>query len=63
MDGPGVSSGKAEDNTNGGGLNNGTKGLIIIDTGLLGETTDNPSGFIAKRRAINMICDGRSTFH
>jgi hypothetical protein len=36
-------------------LQDGTKSLIEIEIRLLGETTDNPTSFMASKRTINII--------
>jgi hypothetical protein len=55
MNRPRVSKGKRKNDPNSGGINDETKSLIEIGIQLLGETTDNPTSFMASKRTINII--------
>jgi hypothetical protein len=37
---------KREDDAYGAGFNDGTKGFIVVDVVFLGESANNPSGFV-----------------
>jgi hypothetical protein len=46
--------GNAKNNPNGGGLNDRTKSLIIIDLMLLSETRDHPMSLVSCKRTIRI---------
>ena len=52
---PGTRGGDAEDNPDGGRLGNRTERLIVVDVVLLGEPTNDTSGFVTSQRAISTI--------
>jgi hypothetical protein len=39
--------GEGENNTNGGELDDGAKGLVIVHSGTLGEASKDPAGLVA----------------
>ena len=47
VDWPGVGGGKAENNSDGGRFDNRAKCLSIVNTGLLSESTHNPTSFVS----------------
>jgi hypothetical protein len=49
---PGERNSKAEDNTDGLGLDDGTESLVEVDAGLLRESTNHPTGFISREATI-----------
>jgi hypothetical protein len=49
---PGAGDGKVENQANHGRLGNWTKSLIIVNSGTLRESTNNPASFIARKSPI-----------
>ena len=54
MNGPRVGGGKAQDDANGGRLDNRTESLSIINAFLLIEPANNLSCFVASQRAVGV---------
>jgi hypothetical protein len=49
---PSTRSSDAEDDANGGRLDDGTECLVEVDTGLLREATDHPTRFVPRKSSI-----------
>jgi hypothetical protein len=52
MDHPDSGEGEGEDGTNGGDLDDGAKGLIVVHSMALGEAPKDPTGLVAVKGAI-----------
>ena len=55
MNGPRSGGGDAEDDADGGRLDNRAESLVVVDAVLLRETTNDPPGFMTGEGAISMI--------
>jgi len=55
VDWPRARGSNAENDANGGRLDNWTEGLIIVDVVLLRETPDNPTSLVPSKQTISII--------
>jgi hypothetical protein len=46
---------KIENDADGAGFNDETKGLIIVDVVFLGDAANDPSGFVTRKRTVGVI--------
>jgi hypothetical protein len=52
MDRPVPSEGEGEDDANGGELDDGAQGLVVIHSGALGEAPKDPTGLVAVKGVV-----------
>jgi hypothetical protein len=52
MDRPISGEGKGENSSNGGELDDGAEGLVVVHSGALGEAPEDPTGLVAVEGAI-----------
>jgi hypothetical protein len=52
MDRPVPGEGEGEDDANGGELDDGAEGLVVVHSGALGEALKDPTGLIAVEGAV-----------
>jgi hypothetical protein len=52
MDRLGAREGEGEDCVNGGELDDGAEGLVVVHSGALGETPKDPTGLVAVEGAV-----------
>jgi hypothetical protein len=52
MDRPFSGEGEGEDGTNGGELDDGADGLVVVHSGTLGEALKNPTGLVSVEGAV-----------
>jgi hypothetical protein len=54
MDRPPGGDGEGENDADGTGFNYGGKGFVVVDAMFLGKTSDDPTRFVARERAIGV---------